>query len=86
MKEKTMSEGRELYGENYISYDRLVDMHAQQSWSPTCDTGHYTTSFSPMHRALNNLFEQSLLAIKPSLPGAPCKQLLTVTWELMYIC
>merc|ERR1719499_647382 len=71
MKRKTMSEGKALYGEDYISYDRLVDMHAKQSWSPTCDTGHYTTSFSPAHRAMNNLFEKSLLAIKPNLPGAP---------------
>lgn len=64
-------DGRRLYGSKFINYDDLTMLHACSVYDPQCDQGHYGPNFANFHRAYLLAFENSLLAIDPSIEAMP---------------
>ena len=65
--ETNSNKGVSLYGEKYMSIERLVDIHSLASNDVMCDGFHEGSGFLTHHLALTNSFEASLRAVDPSV-------------------
>ena len=71
MKVTDDDEGKKMYGDQYISYDRLVLKHAIAALDDRGDQAHFGPIFSSFHSAFLRQAENSLLAIDPTIIGLP---------------
>ena len=71
MKETSTEEGRRLYGDLFWNYDEILFLHSCSLYDPRCDQGHYGPHFMNFHRAFLLRFENSLLAIDPTIESLP---------------
>ena len=63
--------GLSIYGRHFRSYDSLVLQHSQASLHGPGDAAHFSEVFPIFHRAWTLAFENSLMAIDPSILGLP---------------
>lgn len=71
MRNLSTTQGREKFGNNFISYADLVVSHACANLDPRCDQAHFGPVFSIFHRAMLLQFENALLAIDPEIEAMP---------------
>ena len=69
MKLFTNEEGKATYGKLFANYDSLVAKHVKAALNPEGDQAHFGPIFPIYHRAWLLAFENSLLAIDPSIEG-----------------
>ena len=63
--------GKKIYGDHFISYDRLVVRHGIASLDPRGDQAHFGPAFNTFHSCFLREAENSLLAIDKSIIGLP---------------
>ena len=71
MKNTANIPGKKLYGNRFTQYDELLMQHISAALDPRGDHGHFGPVFGLFHRAWLLKFENSLLAIDPSIKGMP---------------
>lgn len=71
MKRTPTTNGKQLYGNDFMNYDEFVLRHVCATLDPRCDQGHASPSFATYHRAFLLLFEKSLLAVDPEIGALP---------------
>lgn len=71
MKNTTLEAGQDAFGVGFKPYDYFVVKHAFSATDSRGDQGHYTEAFPNFHAAFILEFENSLLAIDPSISGLP---------------
>ena len=63
----SMAEGLELYGQQFVNYEKMTGMHMDQMTLDGCTIYHNTDVFFGAHSAFTLMLEQALQAIDPSL-------------------
>jgi len=63
--------GIQKYGPMFKTYDEILLQHFYAGIDVRCDQGHFSAGFFTFHRSLVLTFENSLLAIDPSIGGVP---------------
>lgn len=71
MKKTSTLQGQVSFGRRYVSYDDLVAQHLQAAAARHCDEAHLGQAFATYHRAFTLRFEESLLAVDPSIGALP---------------
>ncbi|CAE7245638.1 tyr-3 [Symbiodinium natans] len=71
MKNMSTLQGQVSFGRRYVSYDDLVAQHLQAAAARHCDEAHLGQGFATYHRAFTLRFEESLLAVDPSIGALP---------------
>ena len=71
MKYVSEEEGKQIYGNNYRSYDSLVCQHMRSTRDRLGDLMHLGPHFLVTHRAFTLAFENSLIAVDNKIDGAP---------------
>lgn len=71
MKNLTTEEGRNQYGKLFWNADDIVMLHACSLKDTRCDQGHYGPHFMTFHRAFLLRYENSMLAVDPSIGAMP---------------
>ena len=66
VKTLTTAEGQAVYGDKFVNYDEILLLHSCAVKDPRCDQGHYGPQFMTFH-----LFEESVLAVDPSIGAIP---------------
>ena len=67
MKTSSDVEGKAKYGRLFENYDSFVAKHVKAVFNPEGDQGHFGPIFLIYHRAWQLAFENSLLAINPTI-------------------
>ena len=71
MKTAGLEEGSVMYGNSFRTYDSLVLKHALATTDTRGDQAHFGAHFITWHLAFVLEFENSLLAVDPTIEGAP---------------
>jgi hypothetical protein len=71
IKRLSSTDGRNLYGESFISYNDLVDKHMAAAMNREGDLAHFSPHFFVWHRLWLLELEDSLLSVDPTIKGLP---------------
>lgn len=71
MRSVSRDDGQRLYGPEFKTYDDLVLQHFYAAADVRCDQGHFSAGFFTFHRAFVLSFENSLLAVDPTIGAVP---------------
>jgi hypothetical protein len=71
MKKTSTKDGKQKYGNKYVSYDRMVEKHSNAALDIRGDQGHFAPMFAVFHRAWVLEFENSLLSIDDNIKALP---------------
>lgn len=71
MKTTNMTVGKSKYGQSFRTYDYFVAKHMSAALDLRGDQGHFSSAFMTFHSLLVLEFENSLLAINPSVGALP---------------